>query len=56
MTFQVIKTGVKFKGTISRNGSFLYLGEEAFKIYFICATTHCIEVEHIGFIKQVKTA
>lgn len=52
LTFQVIKSGIKFKGTISANS--LYIGEERYRIHFICAVTRTIEVESIGIIKQVK--
>ena len=54
MTFQVISTGVIFEGTISENGSWIYVGEEMFRIYFRCAATGTLEVEALGIIKQIK--
>ena len=54
MTFQVVKTGVTFQASISRNGLFLYIEEEMYRIYFRCATTGTLEVEALGIIKQIK--
>ena len=54
MTFQVVGTDVIFQASISKNNKFLRVGEEMFRIHFVCATTGTLEVETLGIIKQIK--